>query len=99
MYGFETWSLLQNAENKLGAFERKILRRIYGSIKENGQWSCRYECNTEIYELCKDIDVVNDVKLRRLQCAGHVIGMPEERITRKIMIGILEGIRPIGRPR
>jgi hypothetical protein len=46
MYGCETWSLLQNAENKLGAFERKILRRIYGPINENGQWRCTY--NTEI---------------------------------------------------
>jgi hypothetical protein len=97
MYGCETWSLLQNAENKLGAFERKILRRIYGPNNENGQWRCRH--NTEIYELYKDIDIVNDVKLRRLQWAGHVIRMSEERIPRKVMMGRLEGVRPISRPR
>jgi hypothetical protein len=49
--------------------------------------------------LNKDIDTVNDVKLRRLQRAGHVIRMPEEKIPRKVMIGRLEGVRPIGRPR
>jgi hypothetical protein len=49
--------------------------------------------------LCKDIDIANDVKLRRLQWAGHVIRMPEERIPRKVMTGRLEGVRPIGRPR
>jgi hypothetical protein len=49
--------------------------------------------------LCKDIDIVNDVKLRRLQWARHVIRMPEERIPRKVMMGKMEGLRPIGRPR
>jgi hypothetical protein len=96
MYGCETWSLLQNAENKLGAFEKKILRRIYGPIHENGKWRCRY--NTELYELYKNIDIVNDVELR-LQWAGHVIRMPEEMIPWKVMMGRLEGVRPIGRPR
>jgi hypothetical protein len=94
MNGCETWSLLQNADIKLGAFERKILRRIYGPIKENGQWRCR--CNTEVYN---DIDIVNDVQLRRLEWAGHVIRIPEESIPRKVMMGRLEGVRPIGRPR
>jgi hypothetical protein len=56
MYEGETWSLLQIAENKLGAFESKTLRRIYGPIKENGQWRCRI---IQIYELYKDIDIVN----------------------------------------
>jgi hypothetical protein len=97
MYGCETWSLLQNAENKLGTFKRKILRRIYGPINENGQWRCGY--NTELYELYKDIDIVNDVKLKRLQWAGHVVRLPEERIPRKVLMGRLERVRPIGRPR
>jgi hypothetical protein len=49
--------------------------------------------------LYKDIDIVCDVKLGRLQWAGHVIRMPEERIPRKVMMGRLEGVTPIGRPR
>jgi hypothetical protein len=70
---------------------------MHGPINENGRWRCRY--NTELYELYNDIDIVNDVNLRRLQWAGHVIRMPEERIPWKIMMGRLEGVRPIGRPR
>jgi hypothetical protein len=91
MYGCKKWPLLQYA------FERKILRRIYGSINENEQWICGY--NTDIYELYGDIEIVNYVKLRRLQWTRHVIRMSEERIPRKIMMGRLEGVRPIGRPR
>jgi hypothetical protein len=97
MYGCETWSLLQNAENKLGAFEKKILRRIQGPINENGYGRCRY--NTEIYELYEHTDTVNNVKLRRLQWAEHVIRMPEQKVPKKVMTGTLEGLRPIGRPR
>jgi hypothetical protein len=97
MYRRETWSLLQKAENKLEAFEKKILRRIYGPINENGQWT--YGCNTELYNLYKDIDIVNGIKLRILQWTGHVIMMPEERILRKVTVGGLEIVRPIGRPR
>jgi hypothetical protein len=37
--------------------------------------------------LYKDIDIVNDVKLSRLQWAGHVIRMPEEKIPWKVMMG------------
>jgi hypothetical protein len=37
-------------------------------MNENGQWICGYD--TDIYELYEDIDIVNYVKLRRLQCAG-----------------------------
>jgi hypothetical protein len=47
--------------------------------------------------LYKNIDTVNDVKLRS-QWAGHVISMPKDRIPRKVMVGRLEGVRPIGRP-
>lgn len=31
IYGYETWSTIKNDEEKLLRFERKVLRRIYGS--------------------------------------------------------------------
>jgi hypothetical protein len=34
MYGVETWFLNKADELRLGVFERKILRRIYGPICE-----------------------------------------------------------------
>jgi hypothetical protein len=36
-YGSETWTISKKSENVLGIFERKILRRIYGPAKDNGQ--------------------------------------------------------------
>jgi hypothetical protein len=55
--------------------------------------------DVDAYELYKDIDTENYVKLRRLQWAGHVIRMPEKRIPGKAMMERLERVRPIGRPR
>jgi hypothetical protein len=82
---------------KLKYIHTLSVSQTYESVKGSGQWRCRM--NTEPYELYKDIDIVNDVKLRILQWAGHVMRMPEERIPRKVMMGRLEGVRRIGRPR
>jgi hypothetical protein len=48
-HGSESWSLRREDENMLGIFERRILKRIYGSIKENAIWRSR--CNHELYKL------------------------------------------------
>jgi hypothetical protein len=61
-YGCETWRLSKQSEKTIGIIERKILRRIFGAVKEEGQWRMRY--NKELYELYKDIDLVTFIKLK-----------------------------------
>jgi hypothetical protein len=34
----ETWTLKETITNRLMAFERKVLRKIFGSANENGFW-------------------------------------------------------------
>jgi hypothetical protein len=68
---------------KLGIFERKILKRIFGVVKEVGQWRMRY--NKELYELYKDVDFVTFIKLKRLQWAGHVQRLTLDRIPKKAL--------------
>ncbi|PNF13601.1 hypothetical protein B7P43_G17989 [Cryptotermes secundus] len=41
-YGCEGWTLNKKEESVINSFERKLLRRIYGPIKENGIWRIRY---------------------------------------------------------
>ena len=38
-------------------------------------------------------------KIRRLEWAGHIIRMEEERIPKKVLNGNLHTTRPVGRPR
>jgi hypothetical protein len=61
--------------------ERKILRRIYGPTKGQGRWCPRW--NNELYRLYKDLNIVEDIKIRRLGWVGHIIRMEEGRIPKK----------------
>jgi len=36
--GSESWTLTMEKERALAVFERKILRKIYGPVKENKLW-------------------------------------------------------------
>jgi hypothetical protein len=51
-YGSETWTLTMEEERALAVFERKILRKIYGPVKENEMWRIRQ--NDELENLKKE---------------------------------------------
>jgi hypothetical protein len=63
-------------------WERKILRKIYGPTKENGQW--RIKTNEELVTKYKAPDIVNLIKIRRLEWIGHVVRMNETKSVKKI---------------
>jgi hypothetical protein len=45
VYGAETWNLRSKMERMLMIWERKILRKIYGPTKENGEWRIKRTYN------------------------------------------------------
>jgi hypothetical protein len=49
----------------LAAFERKILRKIFGPVCINCSWELRY--NEELYSMYRSADVITHIKLRRLE--------------------------------
>lgn len=96
-YGSETWTMSKQAANLIDTFERRILRRIYGPVQDNGVWRIRY--NNELYNLYKDNKLTTIIRYHRLQWAGHIIRMGDNRIPKKVLFSQIEGRRPIGRPR
>jgi hypothetical protein len=55
----------------LKTWERKILRKIYGPIKDqNGR---RIPTNDELQVMYKKPNIVTTIKLRRLEEAGHPV--------------------------
>ena len=42
---------------------------------------------------------MEDIKIRRLEWAGHIIRMEEERIPKKVLNGNFHTTRRVGRPR
>jgi len=60
-----SWVLSKAGELRLGGFERKILRRIYGPICEGATWRSRY--NEELYRLYDETDLVTTIMITRLR--------------------------------
>jgi hypothetical protein len=57
-------------ERVLAGFERKILRKIYGPVKENELWRIRR--NGELENIIKGEIIVRFIKSQRIRWLGHI---------------------------
>jgi hypothetical protein len=55
--------------------------------------------NDEFHDLYSSPNIVRVIKSRRMRWAGHVARMEEGRGVYRVLVGRLEGKRPLGRPR
>jgi hypothetical protein len=53
----------------------------------------------ELHKLYSSPSIIRIIKSRRMRWAGHVARMGENRNAYRILVGIPEGKRPLGRPR
>jgi hypothetical protein len=99
IYGSESWNTTDEDEERLGVFERKVLRTIIGPMRvSDDQYRIRY--NHELYQIFRDRDIVATVKIRRLSWAGHVIRREEDRPVLATFKGeFRDGKRSRGRPK
>jgi hypothetical protein len=65
VFGSETWAMTEIDMKRLGTWERKILRWIYGPMVKQRIW--RIRTDQELRELYKDLDIVADIKKKRLE--------------------------------
>ncbi|KAJ4449368.1 hypothetical protein ANN_00766 [Periplaneta americana] len=86
-------------EHRLSVFENKVLRKIFGAKRDEvtGEW--RKLHNTELHALYSSPDIIRNIKSRRLRWAEHVARMGESRNAYRVLVGRLEGKRPLRRPR
>jgi hypothetical protein len=76
LYGCETWSLTLGEEHRLRVFENRVLRKIFGTKREeDGSW--RKLHNDELHSLYSSPNIVRVIKSRRMRWAGHVARMGE----------------------
>ena len=73
----ETWSLTLREERKLRVFENMVLRKIFGSRRDEvtGEW--RRLHNEELNDLYPSPSIVRVIK-SRIRWTGHVARMGEE---------------------
>ena len=68
-------------ERALAAFGRKILRKIYGPVKENELWRNRQ--NDELEAIIKGENIVRFIKCQRIRWLGHIERMEDTAIPKK----------------
>ena len=68
-------------ERALAVFERKILRKIYGPVKENKLWRIRR--NDELEVIIKGENIVGFIKCQRIRWLGHIERMQVTAIPKR----------------
>ena len=99
MYGSETWTLTKYDEESLRRFERKVLRLIYGPVRNEEGGGYRIRTNRELQELYQQADMVQLIKANRLGWAGHMLRAETNRTIGRVWKATPTTKRPLGRPR
>ncbi|KAJ4436182.1 hypothetical protein ANN_18812 [Periplaneta americana] len=73
-------------EQRLRVFDNKVLRKIFGNNEVTGEW--RKLHNTELHALCSSLNIMRNIKSRRLRCRTY-----------RVLVGGTEEKRPLARPR
>jgi len=68
-------------ERALAVSERKILRKIYGPVKENELWRIRR--NDKLEAIIKGENIVRFIKCQRIRWLGHIERMQDTAIPKK----------------
>jgi hypothetical protein len=97
--GVKLASLTLREEHRLRVFENRVLRRIFGTKRDEvtGEW--RKLHNEELHDLYSSPSTIRIIKSRRMRWVGHETRMVEKRNAYRLLVGKPEGKRPLGRPR
>jgi hypothetical protein len=79
LYGCETWYLTLREDHRLGVFENRMLRRIFGPKTDEVRGKWRKLHSGELHKLYSSLNIIRQIKLRRMRWAGHVARVGERR--------------------
>jgi hypothetical protein len=100
MYGRKTWSSTIREDHTMTVFESRMLRRIFGTKREEVARGWRRLRNEEFYNLYSSPNItIRVIKSRRTRWLVHAARMGEIRSATNILVGKPEGKRLRARPR
>jgi hypothetical protein len=84
-------------KEKHKVFEKRVLSIIFGPMRDEIiGW--RKLHNEELHNLYSSPNIIRMIKSRRIRWAGNAARMVAKRNAYRILVGIPEGKRPVGRP-
>jgi hypothetical protein len=86
-------------EHSLRMFEKSVLRRIFGSKRDEVVKEWRKLQNEELPNLYSSPSIIRMIKSMRMRLAGHVARAGAKRNSYRILDEKPEGKKPLGRPR
>jgi hypothetical protein len=79
-----------------GGFQSMGKKHLKEGIRAEKGW--RIRTNKELQDQYRSSDTVTSIKVRRLEWAGHVVRMDDERMEKRVFLGNQGGRRKPGRP-
>jgi hypothetical protein len=86
LYWCETWSLTLREEHRLRVFENRVLRKIFGSKKNEVMGGWRGLHNEELHNLYFSPNIIRIILSRRMRWADHVARMGAKRNAYMILV-------------
>jgi hypothetical protein len=83
----------------LKLFTVKRMKGDMSSVERDSNGECRIRYNNELYTLYKENNMVTYIKINGLRRAGHVIGLEEQSVARRVLVAVVGGRRQRGRPK
>jgi hypothetical protein len=80
-------------------FENGVLGTMFGPKRNEITLEWRRLHNEELYDLCSSPRIIRVIRSRRVRWAGHVARDVERKGVYNVLVGRLEGGRPLGGPR
>jgi hypothetical protein len=71
LYSYETWSLTLKEEDEQKMFQKDVLRRIFGSKRDEAIGGWRKLHNEELHDLYSSPSIIRIIKLRKMRFAGR----------------------------
>jgi len=94
--GCVTWSLTLREERRVKMFENRVLKRVFGSKRDEVTGVWRKVHNEELNDLYSLPNIFRVIKSRRIKWAGHVAYMGDSKCLYRVLVGKPEGKRLLG---
>jgi hypothetical protein len=86
-------------EHRLGVFENRVLKKIFGPKRDDVSGELRRLHNEELNNLYSSPNIIQVIKSRRMRWARHVACVGDRRGAYMVLVSIAEGKQTFGRLR